>query len=75
MTKIHNRCVTVTHLEYKSNSNHTGATPVALLINTLLRMECKNDVTKFNVVIRNINATGCNDCNFRLIVQNTNEYL
>lgn len=28
--KIHNRCVTVTHLEYKSNSNHTGATPVAL---------------------------------------------
>lgn len=27
MTKIHNRCVTVTHLEYKSNSNHTGAIP------------------------------------------------
>jgi len=32
VTKIHNRCVTVTHLEYKSNSNHTGATPVALKI-------------------------------------------
>ena len=28
--KIHNRCVTVPHLEYKSNSNHTAATPVAL---------------------------------------------
>ena len=28
--QIHNRCVTVTHLVYKSNSNHTGATPVAL---------------------------------------------
>ena len=30
--KIHNRGVTVTHLEYKSNSNHTGATPVALKV-------------------------------------------
>ena len=58
--KIHNRCVTVTHL-YIGALAYAGATPVALLINTLLRMECKNDVTKSNVVIRNINATGCND--------------
>lgn len=51
MTKIHNRCVTVTHLEYKSNSNHTGATPVALLINHYLGWDVKMMLRKLMLLL------------------------